>query len=138
MSGFVVDNSVVVSWFFNDEMNAYTRAIRRKLDTEQAFVPALWPLEFSNVLLAAERRKRLTEADVSQILTILQSTPISVEQEPPERAWTEILSLARSQGLTTYDASYLDLAMRMGLPLATLDKALKKAARKVQVPLYKP
>ena len=138
MSTFVVDNSVVVSWFFKDEMNAYTKAILRKLDTEQALVPAIWPLEFSNVLLMAERRKRLTEAEVSQILTILQSTPISVEQEPPERAWTEILALARSQGLTSYDASYLDLAMRMGLPIATLDKALKKAARKVQIPIYKP
>lgn len=137
MSNFVVDNSIVVSWFFRDEMTAYTRAIRQKLDTDQAFVPAIWPLEFSNVLLMAERRKRLTEAEVSQILNIMQSTPISVEQEPPERAWTEILSLARCHGLTTYDASYLDLAMRMGLPLATLDMALKKAAHKVQVPIYK-
>ncbi len=138
MSAFVVDNSVVISWFFKDEINAYSRAICRRLETEQVLVPAIWPLEFSNVLLMAERRKRLTAAEVSQILTILKSTPILVEQEPPERAWTEILALARSQGLTTYDASYLDLAMRMGLPLATLDKSLKKAANKVKVPIYKP
>ena len=136
MKRFVVDNSVVVSWFFKDEMNAYTDAIREGLDATQAVVPSIWPLEFSNVLLTAERRKRLTEAEVSHILIVVQSLPISIEQEPPARVWSEILQLARAHSLTTYDASYLDLAMRSGLPIATQDKALVKAARKCGVAVF--
>lgn len=136
MKRFVVDNSVVVSWFFKDELNAYTNAIRQGLDETQAFVPAIWPLEFANVLLTAERRKRLTEAEVSHVLNVSQSLPISIEQEPPERVWVEILHLARAHSLTTYDASYLDLAMRSGLPIATQDKALVKAARKCGVAIF--
>lgn len=138
MKKFVVDNSVVVSWFFKDEINAYTRSIRANLDEAQAIVPAIWPLELSNVLLVGERRKRLTEADVSHVLSIIESLPIFVDPEPPERVWTVILRLARDLGLSTYDASYLDLAMRTGMPIATVDKALKKAANKVKVPLFKP
>jgi len=136
MKHFVVDNSVVVSWFFKDELTAYTTAIRQGLHETLAIVPAIWPLEFANVLLTAERRKRLTEAEVSHILTLMQSLPISIEQEPPERVWAEILQLARAHSLTTYDASYLDLAMRLGLPIATQDKALLKAARKCGVAIF--
>ena len=138
MNRFVIDNSVVVSWYFKDEANAYTLAVLRGLDAAQAIAPAIWPLELSNALLVAEHRNRLTEAETAHILTVLHSLSISIEQEPPERVWAEILQLARTQRLSTYDASYLDLAMRMGSPIATLDKALRNAARKVNVPLYKP
>lgn len=136
MKRFVVDNSVVVSWFFKDELNAYTSAIRDGLDATQAITPAIWPLEFANVLLTAERAKRLTEAEVSHILSVSQSLPIAIEREPPERVWAEILQLARAHFLTTYDASYLDLAMRSGLPIATQDKALVKAARRCGVTIF--
>ena len=136
MKQFVVDNSVVIAWFFKDELNSYTDALRQGLNETQAIVPAIWPLEFGNVLLAAERRKRLSTAEVSHILSIVQSLPLSIEHEPPERVWTEILQLARAQSLTTYDASYLDLAMRLGLPIATQDKALVKAAHKCGVPVF--
>ena len=136
MKPFVVDNSVVVSWFFKDELNAYTMAIRDGLSATQAIVPAIWPLEFANVLLTAERRKRLTEAEVSHILSVMQSLPIAIDQEPPERVWAEILQLARAHSLTTYDASCLDLAMRSALPLATQDQALLKAARKCGVEIF--
>lgn len=138
MNRFVIDNSIILSWCLEDEGRRYTDALLDCIGEYEALVPAVWPLELSNALLMAERRKRLTTAEVTHILSIIETLPIVIEQEPPERAWTEVLSLARAQRLTTYDASYLDLAMRMGIPIATLDKALKKAARNVEVPRHKP
>lgn len=132
---FVLDNSIVMTWCFEDEISSYAESILDSLENSMARVPSIWPLEVGNVLLVAERRKRLSEADSARFLTLLNALPIQVEQETPERMTREILFLARELKLSTYDASYLDLAMREGLPLATLDKALRKAAKhcKVQV-----
>jgi predicted nucleic acid-binding protein len=135
---FVMDNSVVMAWCFEDESDAYADAVLESLDTGNALVPAIWPLEVGNVLLVAERKKRLSEASVVRFLTLLNNLPILVEQETPERMLKEIVSLARAHGLSTYDASYLDLAMRLGLPIATKDTALMKAAKKCRVPAFQP
>ncbi|MDY0351151.1 MAG: type II toxin-antitoxin system VapC family toxin [Desulfobulbaceae bacterium] len=135
---FVVDNSVVMAWCFEDEGNSYAEAVLESLESCEAFVPAIWPLEVGNVLLAAERKKRLSRAAIARFLVLLGGLPITVEQETPERMLKEIVALAREQGLSTYDASYLDLAMRLDLPLATLDVSLAKAARKSQVPAFEP
>lgn len=132
---FVVDNSVVMAWCFEDETNNYTDSILDRLEESEAVVPAIWPLEAGNVLLVAERNSRLDRADVMRFLELVSSLPIAVEQESPTRMLTEIVALARELGLTTYDASYLDLAMRSGLPIATQDKSLMKAARKCGVAL---
>jgi len=137
-AGFVADTSVVMAWCFDDEGNGYAEAVLESLDSAQVFVPAIWPLEVGNVLLVAERKERLSQAAVVRFLALLGGLPITVEQEPPERMFKEIVSLAREQGLTTYDASYLDLAMRRGLPLATLDASLVRAAGKCKVPVYEP
>ncbi|WP_197075654.1 type II toxin-antitoxin system VapC family toxin [Leptospirillum sp. Group II 'CF-1'] len=104
----------------------------------EAFVPAIWPLEVGNVLLVAERKRRLSEASIIRFLALVNNLPITVEQETPERMLKEIVSLARENGLSTYDASYLDLAMRLGLPLSTKDKVLLKAAKKCQIPVFAP
>ncbi len=132
---FVVDNSVVMAWCFEDETSEYADAVLECLEESEAVVPAIWPLEVGNVLLAAERKGRLGKADVVRFLELVRGLPLSVEQESPERMLTNILTLARELGLSTYDASYLDLAMRAGLPLATQDKSLMKAARKCGVAL---
>lgn len=102
-----------------------------------AFVPAIWPLEVSNVLLVAERNNRLGEADSTRFLALFSELPIVVEQEPPERMIKEILAIAREHALSSYDASYLDLAMRKGLPVATLDKQLLAAAKRSKVEIVK-
>jgi predicted nucleic acid-binding protein len=133
---FVVDNSVVMTWCFADEANDYADQVLDSLVQVQAVVPAIWPLEVGNVLLVAQRRQRLAPAAVPQFLAMLNQLNIQVEQESPQRMFTEILNLARECQLSTYDASYLDLAMRSGLPIATLDKALRKAALKMEVPIY--
>lgn len=135
---FVLDNSVVMAWCFEDEASRYADAVLESLDSGEAFVPAIWPLEVGNVLLVAEHGNRLGKAGVVRFLTLLKALPIVVEQETPERMLTEIAALARDQHLSTYDASYLDLAMRLGLPLASQDNGLRKAAKRCQVPIYAP
>ncbi len=132
---FVVDNSVVMAWCFEDEASEYADAALECLENGEAVVPAIWPLEIGNVLLVAERKRRLGKADVVRFLELVRALPLSVEQETPERMLTDIIALARALRLSTYDASYLDLAMRLGLPIATQDKSLMKAARKCGVPL---
>ena len=132
---FVIDNSVVMTWCFKDEANQYADTILDRLEASTGFVPSIWPLEVCNVLLVAERKKRIGEADSTRFITLLASLPITIEQEPPERMVTEVFLLAREHNLSSYDASYLDLAMRKGLPIATLDKNLIAAAKRSQVPL---
>jgi predicted nucleic acid-binding protein len=135
---FVVDNSVVMGWCFESEGNRYAEVVLQSLEAGEALVPAIWPLEVGNVLLVAERKKCLSEASVVRFLALLNSLPIAVEQETPERMLKEIVSLARSYQLSTYDASYLDLAMRLGLPIATQDASLIRAAKKSRVPVFDP
>lgn len=134
---FVLDNSVLVAWVLDDE-SGYADSVGESLATGEAVVPSLWPLEFSNVLLAAERRGRLNEAEVGRIRDHVLGLPIEVSADHPQRVLTEVLALARLHDLTVYDASYLDLAMRLGLPLASLDKRLVEAARRSGVPLFDP
>lgn len=130
---FVIDNSVVMAWCFKDETSQYADHILDRLEDSTGFVPSIWPLEVSNVLLVAERKKRISEAGSTRIIALLSDLPIIVEQEPPERMIKEIFTLARKHKLSSYDASYLDLAMRKGLPIATLDKNLLAAAKRSKV-----
>jgi len=134
---FVIDNSVIMAWCFGDEISGYSDHILDSLETSTGFVPSIWPLEVSNVLLVAERKKRISEADSARFVALLADLPIIVEQESPERMIKEIFALARKHKLSSYDASYLDLAMRKGLPIASLDKNLLAAAKKSKVPILK-
>lgn len=137
MQEFVIDNSVVMSWCFQDETNKYADDVLGFLEEGIAYVPAIWPLEVSNVLLVAERRKRLSQADSSRFISLLNELPIIVDQESPERMLSEILALAREYKLSSYDASYLDLAMRKGLPVATTDMNIIAAAKRSNVLIIK-
>ena len=130
---FVIDNSVVMLWCFKDETNKYADAILHRLSEATAFVPSIWPLEVVNVLLVAERKRRLSEADSTRFITLLTQLPIVVEVGHSERSMKELLIFARANKLSSYDASYLDLAMKSGYPIATLDIKLIQAARKIDV-----
>lgn len=137
MNSFVVDNSVVMSWCFNDEANKYGDAVLDRLAESTAIVPPIWPLEVVNVLLVAERRNRLKQVDSVRFITLLSQLPIVVEHEGPERKMKDLLSLGRANNLSSYDAAYLDLAMRNDCPIATLDKKLIEAAENVDVTILK-
>lgn len=136
MNQFVIDNSVVMSWFFSDEASDYTRRVLESLADNAAFVPSIWPLEVANVLLSGQRRSRCTEAEAARFVTLLEALPIHIDGRTPDKALHEILQLGREHGLSSYDAAYLELAMREGIPLATQDKALLRAAGAAGVAIF--
>jgi predicted nucleic acid-binding protein len=138
LNRFVLDNSLTLSWYFEDERGPYSVATLRALDDGEAIVPPLWPYEVASGLLVGERRGRITPADTGRILGLLAVLPIRIDTSGHERARREVLELARREGLTSYDAAYLELALREGLPLATLDQRLKEAAGRVGVPEFQP
>ncbi len=133
---FVLDGLVTLVWGFSDEGDAYATALLDRMPELQAYVPNLRPLEVANALLVGERRARMTPDDSARFLAILGTFPVTIDDETVARAWVETTRLARAHKLSAYDASYLELAMRLGLPLATLDDKLKVAARAVGVPLF--
>ena len=123
---FVVDCSVSLAWFLEDERNAFCDAILRTTLTEDHWVPALWPLEFANGLLMAERRRRIDRAARLEALRKVRLPGLRIDTAAPDML--AISALAERCDLTTYDASYLELALRMGLDLVTQDRALAQAA----------
>lgn len=133
MSAGVVDASIALTWCFEDEASIGTDALFERVRDDGAVVPALWHLEVSNVLLQAERRGRISRSDVAVRLGLIADLPISVDEETAARSMRETLALARAERLTTYDAAYLELAVRRGLPLMTKDEELAGAARQLGV-----
>jgi predicted nucleic acid-binding protein len=132
---FVLDASVAVAWAFEDEKSPYPNHVLEMLATDIARVPPLWTLEVANALLAAERRQRIRIAKTVRFIALIQGLPVVVSDLAPERDLGAVLDLGRSQVLSTYDASYLELAMREGIPLATQDDRLRSAAQRLLVPL---
>jgi len=135
---FVLDGSVTLAWCFPDERAPYPQSVLDSLAQSNAFVPSLWRLEVANALLVGERRKRSTQADTATWLALLDALPVQVDDLTDIRAWSETLSLARSHQLSVYDAAYLELALRLRLPIAVLDERLKAAALSVGIAEYRP
>jgi len=129
----VLDASVALSWCFEDEASPATDAILDEVRHSGALVPGLWFLELGNVLLQAERRRRIAAPDVAARLELISALPIFVDQNSTGRAWHEVLGLARAENLSVYDATYLELAFRRNVPLASRDKDLAAAARRLGV-----
>jgi predicted nucleic acid-binding protein len=136
MTAGIVDSSIALTWCFEDEASPETDRLFERVRDNGAIVPGLWHLELGNVLLQAERRGRISRTDVARRLALIGDLPISVDQETTTRAWREILSLARAENLTAYDAAYLELADRRGLPLMTRDNALAEAAKRLGVIVF--
>jgi len=132
----VLDASVTVAWCFDDQTTAFTEGVLDLLAAgAEGVVPAIWPLEVANALLVAERRKRLSVAQVTALLGGIAQLPVSVEAMDPNRAFAQVLSVARQEQLTEYDAAYVELALRRALPLATLDDKLRQVARRAGITL---
>lgn len=135
---FVLDCSITMAWCFDDEATPYTDGVRDSLADKQAVVPSIWPLEAANATLMGERRKRLDEARSQRFFALLAALPIVVDDETSSRAFSDIAHLARAHNLSAYDAAYLELAIRRGLPLACNDGKLKAAAQATGVPFFDP
>lgn len=130
MPGFIPDASATLPWRFEDEATPWTESLlERILGGEAVSVPAHWPLEVANALLMAQRRGRVTADQIDEFIDDLAALPIVLEEPRRPSEWREVLGLAEKHRLTAYDAAYLDLAKRTGLPLASLDGALRRAAR---------
>jgi predicted nucleic acid-binding protein len=133
---FVLDNSVTMRWFFGDgkpQDLAYAGKVLDLMQEAQAVVPATWGLEVANVIAKAEEKALVTEARSGAFLEMLEDVDIEADSATFAHVLSDTLQLARRYKLSSYDASYLELALRLGLPLATLDEELQKAAKKAGV-----
>jgi predicted nucleic acid-binding protein len=116
---FVLDCSATLPWVFGDEATPACDALLDQLGARaRAWVPSLWHLELGNVLLGAKRRNRIDQAGIEAFLSQLAVYDIAVDDQTTERAWQKTLDLAMQYGLSTYNAAYLELALRRGVPLS--------------------
>lgn len=138
MTPFVADASITLAWFVLDEATPYTASLRARLRTTTAVVPAIWAYEVINALTLARRRNRMTDAELEHALRLVDQLPIEIEAVAVGRVSGAVASLAAREHLTVYDAAYLEVAMRRGFALATLDARLRVAAERVGVPLTAP
>jgi len=138
VSGLVLDCSVTIAWCLKDHPEPYAEKVLDALRETEALVPALWQLEVVNVLLMAEKRGRVERPVALRFLGDLHELPITVEPTHEASSMEDLLRLAARRGLTAYDAAYLDVALRRGMAIATLDDALRKACRAAGVPLFTP
>lgn len=123
---FVLDNSVVSGWLLESQASTYSEAVAQRLQTSRAIAPPLLPMEYTNVLRTACKRQKINAAQAHEMLAMLAGLPIDIDTTAPNPAL--LLDLALRYDLTSYDAVYLDLALRRSLPVATLDMALANAA----------
>jgi predicted nucleic acid-binding protein len=123
---FVLDASIAACWAFNDEDHPSAALALERVRDDDVLVPGIWWFEVRNTLIVNERRGRITERDTAAFLRALSRLGIAIDRSPDEAV---VLTLARRHRLTVYDASYLELSLREGLPLATLDGDLLRAAR---------
>ena len=139
MTDFVLDNSVCMRWFLESEKPAdqkYAESVLSSLNEADALVPNLWHLEVVNVLLGAEKRNEASIGETERFISQLEYLPIHVDPLTSHQSFNRTFALARTYKLSSYDAAYLEIAIREGLPLATLDKNLIKAAKKTDVVIY--
>jgi predicted nucleic acid-binding protein len=136
MNPLVLDCSVTMAWCFEDECDALADAVLDAVTEVEAWVPSLWPIEVANVLLVAERRGRLSPADSARFIELVGGLPITVDDRAHERALGPVLSTGREFDISAYDASYLELAMRLGGSLATRDDRLRTACTTAGIPLF--
>jgi predicted nucleic acid-binding protein len=137
LKALVLDASATVSWCFEDEASVESEAFLDLLKTTAiAVVPSIWRVEVANALLMAERRKRIAAETTVAFLDVLLKLNVIADSENDDAVWRLIVTLARDKEITAYDASYLELAIRMNVPIATNDRKLIKAAEACGVPRF--
>lgn len=135
MTVFVLDASIVLAAVLPEANSSTAQTLLARVIDEGAVVPMHWPLEVANALLIAERRRSISAGDHKHLLSRLAALPIVTDVETAPRAWRVTVEHAVGHGLTLYDAAYLELSLRRGLPLATFDPALRRAAAAAGVAL---
>jgi predicted nucleic acid-binding protein len=135
MPAFVLDSSVALAWVLPRQQTSRTAALLDQSTEHGALTTGLWPIEVSNVLLVYERRGQMTAAERVNAVGLFAGLDVEFDDQTQERAWGSTYDLALANKLTVYDAGYLELALRAGLPLATLDRDLCRAATKLGVPV---
>ena len=141
MTDFVLDNSVSMRWLLASEKASdqkYAENVLESMMDVDALTPNLWHLEAISVLLGAEKRGEISLGEIERFISQLENLPIHVDPLTAHQAFNRTLVLSREYNISSYDASYLELAMREGIPLSSLDKKLVKAAKKADVEIYKP
>jgi predicted nucleic acid-binding protein len=130
----VIDASVIISWFLPDETDGAYEAILNNIDKVRVHVPSIFEYEIMNILLNAEKRKRIDRSAVERVLEIVSQYPIVIDSSTSIfRENIKFFEMARSCDLTAYDTAYLELAVRLNVPLITYDKLLLNAAKKFKI-----
>jgi predicted nucleic acid-binding protein len=137
VTGIVIDASVALAWCFPDEASDYADGVLVALEDRTVMVPAIWSVEIANALLVGERRKRIRQPEVRRFVELLKGLSIIEDGQPFADTVSNILPLAWEYDLSAYDAAYLNVAVRHGAPLATLDSELQKAARLAGIKIFK-
>jgi predicted nucleic acid-binding protein len=130
VTAFVIDASAMLAWCFDDEQPREPLGLLRKLKQGGMAAPSHWPLELTNIVWNGEKRNRITSADSASFIQMVASLGVVLDVETPRRAWGDILALARAEKLTTYDAAYLELGLRLGATLVSKDADLLRAAKR--------
>lgn len=139
MKRFVLDNSIAMRWLLASDKSAdqkYAELVLKSLIEANALVPNLWHLEAANVLLGAEISGDLDTGEIEGFISQLENLPIQLDLLTAHQAFSRTFALARAFKLSSYEAAYLELAIREGVPMATLDKKLLKSAKKAGVEIY--
>jgi len=138
MAAFILDCSITLAWFFTDEQDAYADSIAANFPNAGALVPEHWSLEVTNTMTVGERRNRCTVQQSTAFIKYLDALVIIRDHETERRAWADTLALVRKHSMTSYDAAYLELAVRERLPIATLDQKLLAAALAEGISAFQP
>ena len=131
----VLDASVALAWCFDDEQSPFADRVADMLRSDTATVPAIWSFEVGNALISAQRRGRLRPDERPRLLELLTALPIEVDQSTLRQVLGPVTAIADDLGLSVYDAAYVELAKRLGLPLATLDRRIAAGAERLVVAL---
>ena len=131
-----MDASVALAWCFPDESSDYADGVLVALEGKTMLVPAVWGLEIANAVLVGERRERLNQPEIKQFTALLEGLSLVQDSRQVASHVGEVLPIARTYGLSVYDAAYLELSIRHNAPFATLDDKLQKAARQAGIRIF--
>jgi predicted nucleic acid-binding protein len=136
LNGIVIDASVALAWCFPDEASDYADSVLLALENETAIVPVIWGVEIANALLVGERRKRIRQPEVRRFVELLKDLNVVEDGQPFGDTLYNVFPLAREHNLSAYDATYLDVAIRHGVSLATFDVTLHKACIRAGIKIF--